>query len=144
VKRVLIDTGPLVAIFLPGDHRHKACIEALHSLPSPLLTCWPVVTEAFWLLRHAPAAVQQMLGSIGTSFLDLLPLNGTEAGSIAKLMMRYEDIHPQLADACLVYLAHREEIETVFTLDHRDFSIYRTARKRPFEIVPPSSGSIDT
>jgi len=51
-------------------------------------------------------------------------------------MKRYEGIRPQLADAALVYLAGRERIETIFTLDPRDFSVYRTARKRAFRIVP--------
>jgi predicted nucleic acid-binding protein len=50
-------------------------------------------------------------------------------------MKKYESIGPQLADAPLVYLAGREQIETIFTLD-RDFSIYRTGRKRSFRILP--------
>lgn len=137
MKRVLVDTGPLVAIFHSGDHRHQACVRALKSLPSPLLSCWPVITEALWLLRHDTPSVQKLLRSIGTNFLHLLTLNGTEAGAIADLMLRYQGIASQLADASLVYLAHREEIETIFTLDHRDFSIYRTASKKAFEIVPP-------
>ena len=136
MKRVLLDTGPLVAIFHASDHRHEVCVEALRSLPSPLLSCWPVITEALWLLRRDRTAVQRLLRSIGTSFLNLLSLGGEEAGAIAELMKRYEDMSPQLADASLVYLAHREDIETIFTLDYRDFSVYRTARKRPFEIVP--------
>ncbi len=136
MKRVLLDTGPLVAIFHAGDHRHEACVEALHSLPSPLLSCWPVITEALWLLRRDRIAVQRLLRSIGTSFLHLLPVSDKEASAIADLMERYEDMSAQFADASLVYLAHREEIETIFTLDRRDFSVYRTARKRAFEIVP--------
>jgi predicted nucleic acid-binding protein len=69
-------------------------------------------------------------------FLELLPLAGTEAKAIASLMKRYESIRPQLADAALVYLAGRERIETIFTLDRRDFSIYRTGRRRSFRILP--------
>ena len=137
MRRVLLDTGPLVAIFDSGDDRHEACLEAANSLPSPLLSCWPVITETLWLLRYDSGAQQKLLRSIGTNFLHLLSLEGSEAGVIAEVMARYEDIRPQFADACLVYLAHREDIETIFTLDYRDFSIYRTARKRPFEIVPP-------
>ncbi len=37
-------------------------------------------------------------------------------------MKRYENIRPQLADATLLYLADRDGIDTIFTLDQRDFS----------------------
>jgi hypothetical protein len=97
-----------------------------------------VITEAACLLRAYPTAVQQLLRSIDSGFLELLPLSGKEAKGIAKLMNTYEDIRPQLADAALVYLADREVIDTIFTLDRRDFSVYRSARKRPFRIVPRS------
>ena len=77
-----------------------------------------------------------MLRSIDGGFLELLPIAGAEAEAIAALMRRYEDIRPQLADAMLVYLADRERIDTIFTLDWRDFSIYRTGRKRTFRVLP--------
>jgi predicted nucleic acid-binding protein len=51
-------------------------------------------------------------------------------------MKQYRSLDPQFADAMLVYLAARENIETIFTLDRRDFSVYRTARGRAFRIVP--------
>jgi uncharacterized protein len=51
-------------------------------------------------------------------------------------MKRYEDIHPQLADVALVYLAGREKIDTIFTLDEREFSIYRFGRRSAFHIIP--------
>lgn len=135
MKRILVDTGPLVAILSRTDEYHGICVNALRSLPSPLLTCWPVITEAAWLLRGSPLAVQQLLGSIGGGFLELLPLEGTEAKAIVAFMMRYETIVPQLADAALVYLANREHLDTIFTLDRRDFSVYRIG-KRAFHIIP--------
>jgi predicted nucleic acid-binding protein len=136
MKRILTDTGPLVAILSRQDEHHSACVNALRDMPGPLLSCWPVITEAAWLLRKSPQAVQQLLLSIDGSFLELLPLSGAEAEAIAALMKRYDDIHPQLADVALVYLANREKIETIFTLDQRDFSIYRSGRRSAFRIVP--------
>jgi hypothetical protein len=136
MKRILVDTGPLVAILSRDDECHNACVDALLDMPGPLLSCWPVITEAAWLLRKAPRAVQQLLRSVDGRFLELLPLGGAEADGIAAVMKRYEDIHLQLADAVLVYLANREQIETIFTLDQRDFSIYRFGRRRSFRIVP--------
>jgi predicted nucleic acid-binding protein len=136
MRRVLVDTGPLVAILSRADQHHQTCVNVLRTLPAPLLSCWPVITEAVWLLRAHPGAVQQLLGSIGNGFLALLPLAGADAKPIAELMRRYQDIHPQLADAALVYLADREGIDTIVTLDRRDFSVYRSARRRPFRILP--------
>jgi predicted nucleic acid-binding protein len=136
VKQILVDTGPLVAILSGEDEHHETCVNTLRQIPGPLLSCWPVITEAAWLLRRSPRAVQQLLGSIDGSFLELLPLAGAEAESVAAVMKRYEEIRPQLADAALVYLAGRERIDTIFTLDQRDFSIYRSGRRRAFRIVP--------
>jgi hypothetical protein len=134
--RILVDTGPLVAILSREDAHHQACVEALREMTAPMFSCWPVITEAAWLLRRSPRAVQQLLGSLDFGFLELLPLAGAEAKAIASLMKRYESIRPQLADAALVYLAGRERIETIFSLDRRDFSVYRTGRKRSFRILP--------
>jgi predicted nucleic acid-binding protein len=136
VGRTLVDTGPLVAILSREDAYHQACVDALRGIAAPLFSCWPVITEAAWLLRHSRRAIQQLLSSMDMGFLELLPLAGYEAKAIASLMKKYESIRPQLADASLVYLAGREQIETIFTLDRRDFSIYRTGRKRSFRILP--------
>jgi hypothetical protein len=105
-------------------------------MPAPLFSCWPVITEAAWLLRSSPRAVQQLLGSMDMGFLELLPLAGAEAVAIAAVMKKYESIRPQIADASLVYLAGRERIDTIFTLDRRDFAIYRAGRRQAFRIVP--------
>ena len=136
MKRVLVDTGPLVAILSSADQHHQTCVDVLRTLPAPLFSCWPVITEAVWLLRSHPGAPQKLLDSVGDGFLALLPVAGSEAKAIAAVMKRYEDIRPQLADAALVYLADREGIDTIFTLDRRDFSVYRSARKRGFRILP--------
>ncbi len=136
MKRTLIDTGPLVAIFSREDAHHEICVETLRELDGPLYSCWPVITEAAWLLRGSQRAVQRLLTSIDTGFLELLPLVGAEAKAIANWMKRFESVHPQLADAALIYLAGRERIETIVTLDRRDFSIYRTSHRRSLRILP--------
>ena len=136
MRRVLVDTGPIVAILSRADHHHERCVEALRTLPGPLFSCWPVITEAAWLLRMNSRAVQQLLRSLHTGFIEMLPLQSLEAKEIAGIMKKYTSLQPQLADAALVYLATRDGIDTILTLDRRDFSVYRLARKRPFRIVP--------
>jgi hypothetical protein len=136
MRRVLVDTGPLVAIMSRADQHHKTCVETLHDLPGPLFSCWPIITEAAWLLRGHAGAVQRLLGSISEGFLELLSIQSAEAAEIGKLMEKYKNIRPQLADAALVYLAERDGFDTIFTLDRRDFSVYHATRKRAFRIIP--------
>lgn len=136
MKRVLVDTGPLVAIMSRTDQHHKACVETLRDLPGPLFSCWPVITEAAWLLRGRAGAVPQLLGSISEGFLELLAIQSAEAAEIGKLMEKYRDIRPQLADAALVYLAERDSFDVIFTLDRRDFSVFNAGRKRAFRVIP--------
>jgi predicted nucleic acid-binding protein len=136
VRRVLIDTGPLVAILSPEERRHELCSSVLKSLANPPITCWPVITEATWLLRGFPFAIKGLLSSINAGIIEILQVNSMEANQIAMIMDRFASLRPQFADAMLVYLAHRESIDTIFTLDRRDFSVYRTARKKPFRLLP--------
>jgi predicted nucleic acid-binding protein len=136
MKRVLVDAGPLVAIMSRADHYHETCVEALHDLPGPLFSCWPVITEAAWLLRKHAGTVRQLLKAISEGFLELLPIQSTEAAEIGKLMEKYRNIRLQLADAALVYLAARDGFDVIFTLDRRDFSVYQAGRKGAFRIVP--------
>jgi uncharacterized protein len=133
---VLVDTGPLVAILRAEDQYHDLCVTTLTQIRDPLLSCWPVITEAVWLLRRHPRAVEKLLLGSAGSFLELAHLSGAEAVPIAEILNRYAGLRPQLADATLVYLAERENVHTIFTLDRRDFSVYRTARKRAFRLIP--------
>jgi predicted nucleic acid-binding protein len=136
MKRVLVDTGPIVAILSRRDQYHGVCVAALRDLPGPLFTCWPVITEAAWLLRRDSNAVQQLLNSIDTGFLELIPLTTTDAKPIASILKKYRDIRIQLADAALVHLAGRNGLDTIFTLDQRDFSVYRLPKGRTFRTIP--------
>jgi predicted nucleic acid-binding protein len=52
------------------------------------------------------------------------------------LMEKYQDLPMDMADAALVRVAEREGIRRVLSLDQRDFSIYRLARKGKFILLP--------
>jgi len=136
MKRILTDTGPIVAILSRRDQYHKTCVEALRDMPGPLFTCWPVITEVAWLLRRDSNAIQQLLGSIDIGLFEMLTLTTNDAKPIAAIMKKYRDIRIQLADASLVHLAARDGVDTVFTLDRRDFSVYRLPRGKTFRILP--------
>ena len=134
--RVLVDTGPIVAILSESDEHHEACVEQLQRIRGPLLTCWPVITEAAWLLRAYPLAVGRLLSSFNGRPFELVPLNEADLSGIAAILAKYQGLGIQLADASLVHLASREGIEIMFTLDRRDFGVLRLARGRKFRVIP--------
>ena len=136
MKRVLIDTGPLVAILSPDEDTHELCLSTLKGLSNPPITCWPVITEAMWLLRGFPQTIKSLLSGINAGIIEIPNVGSAEAEQIGLIMEQYASLRPQFADAMLVYLAHRENIDTIFTLDRRDFSVYRTERKKPFRLLP--------
>jgi hypothetical protein len=49
---------------------------------------------------------------------------------------RYWDRPTDFADATLVYLAERELLSTIFTVDHADFETYRIEGRRRFRVLP--------
>lgn len=134
--KLLIDTGPIVAILLDSDEHHDACVEQLRSIRGPLLTCWPVITEAAWLLRAYPEAIRRLLASFGGRPFDLLPLDEMDLSAIAAILAKYASLGIQLADASLVHLANREQIESIFTLDRRDFGALRLAHGKKLRLIP--------
>jgi predicted nucleic acid-binding protein len=138
VSRAVVDTGPLVATVRKREKAHHKCVAALKTLRPPLLTCWPVLTEAAWLLRNEPEGMRAIGGLIRTGSVKLVDLDAIALDWIIVFLERYASIGAQLADAALIYIAEREGIDTVFTLDRRDFSVYRTTDGRPLKIMPES------
>jgi hypothetical protein len=134
--RILVDTGPLVAMLRQDDASHELCVDAARLLPYPLLTCWPVITEAAWLLRHTRDGISRLLEQIESGLVMPLELDSAAAPWLRGFLDKYRDLGAQLADAALCYLSEREGIETIFTLDRRDFSVYRSRRNRRFRLIP--------
>lgn len=133
---VLVDTGPLVALCNRRDAHHGRCVEASKTLPAPLVTVWPVVTEAIYLLGFSAAAQEAVWEMFDRRALALAALTEADIPRIRGLTAKYRDLPMDLADAALVRVAEREGIRTIFTLDHEDFRLYRPLHCRTFSLLP--------
>ena len=134
--QVLVDTGPIVAILSESDEHHQACVEQLQRIRGPLLTCWPVITEAAWLLRAYPLAIGRLLSSFNGRPFELVPLTEADLSEIAAILAKYKSLGIQLADASLLHLANRDRIELLFTLDRRDFGVLRLRGGKKLRLIP--------
>ena len=136
---ILIDSGPLVAILNERDDRHDICLTEAKRLRGKFYTSWAVVTETAHLLKREPGAIQRLLAWIRTSELLVFPITIDDVDGIAQILRRYADQNLDFADATLMHLAERERMQTIFTIDHRHFGIYRTKQRKPLIIVPTAS-----
>jgi predicted nucleic acid-binding protein len=122
---ILVDAGPLVALIDADDQHHAKCVVTLQTIREPLATVWPAVTEAMYLLAEVPAAQDILWEMLERGPLQLLPLYAEDVPRMRELMRKYADRPMDLADAALIRVAEREGIRKIFTIDRKDFSVYR-------------------
>ena len=129
---ILVDAGPLVALLDVDDQHHKACAAALKQIREPLGTVWPALTEAMYLLADQPMAQDALWEMLARGAIQIIPIDGNDLPRIRALMRKYRDRPMDLADAALVAVAEREGVRTIFTVDKKDFTVYRLhGRVRP-------------
>jgi predicted nucleic acid-binding protein len=129
-----------VALFDRRDAYYEACCEQARQLPGSLLTCLPVITEASYMLnRYDSRLMHALLAACRDGVYELLPLDKSDIEQIDLLIAKYQDLCFDFADASLMHLAEREGIDCVFTLDRRDFSVFRTSTGKSLSIVPEYS-----
>ena len=133
---ILVDTGPLVALIHEDDNEHPVCRETFLTISEPLGTVWPVLTEAMHLLSFSWQAQIALWEMIESGAVEILPLGSEDIARMKQLMRKYRDLPMDLADAGLVRVAERERLRRIFTLDRRDFQIYRPSRIGRFSILP--------
>lgn len=133
---ILVDGGPLIALLHKDDAHHAGCVEALKSITEPLGTVWPALTEAMYLLSFSWKAQEALWEMVERGVVNLLEIEGRDLARIRELMKKYKDLPMDLADAALVAVAERERVRRIFTLDRRDFEVYRPAKLGRFIILP--------
>ena len=135
-RRVLLDTGPLVAALNRRDQDHKWAVEQFRKGPLPFLTCEAVLTEAAYMLSGNGADVGAMLDLLDSGTVRVIFEVEPEAQTIKAVMAQYANVPMDFADACLVRMAERYPDTSILTLDS-DFYIYRRNGKHALSVIRP-------
>ena len=136
---ILVDAGPLVALFDPADSAHVRCVEALGDIEEPMGTSLPVLTEAFHLLQQTSVGALRLMDFVTHRGLQVLTLDDRALARAFELMVLYADTPMDFADASLVTLAEINGLRTIFTIDRNDFTIYQIRRGHryiTFNVIP--------
>jgi len=136
VKRVLLDTGVIVALLDRSERYHARCVQALESLEQPLATCEAVIAESCYLLRTIPGAAETVLANVEQGIFQIPMQLNQAAAPIRAILRKYRDVPADLADACLIHMADELETGEILTLDS-DFARYRWRRNRAFQLLIP-------
>jgi predicted nucleic acid-binding protein len=136
---IVVDTGPLVALFNHKDAEHDRCTTVLKTIREPLKTTIPVLTEAFCMLGPESRQSDRLRDFIERRGLSIWFFDDRSLNRAFELMELYADHPMDFADASLVAAAESLSTRKVFSIDRKDFETYRVRRGHrnyPMEIVP--------
>jgi hypothetical protein len=128
VKRLLVDSGPLIALFDRSDQYHTLVVNHLKTVDEVLLTTWPVVTEVSHMLDFHIDAQLGFLKWIELGGLEVRNLNEADVSRIVELVEKYSNVPMDVADASLLILAEDLDTRRILSIDS-DFEIFRTRYK---------------
>jgi len=139
VRTILVDAGPLIALFAADDRHHARYRDLI--LESDLrglrfVTTWPCIVEASYLL----ATVQrlEMLAFVEAGGIQVFPFDVGHLGVMRGWMRRYSEPGKRemdLADASLYWLATQVGVTEIMTVDRGDFERYRLPGGQAFHII---------
>ena len=67
MRSIVVDSGPLIALFDGSDQYHELAVRFLRRHRSPLISNLPVVTEVVYVLDFSSEAQRDFLSSVGCS-----------------------------------------------------------------------------
>lgn len=137
LKRIIVDSDALIALVDKSDSKHKDCSDALRRLPetTEYVTTESCLAEATYILP-GHEFVEQLSRLVKSLPLDLACFTSQDLDRAFELLGKYQDRPMDFADASIVAIAERLDIQLVFTVDRRDFSIYRPKHVSAFQLIP--------
>lgn len=135
--RVILDTGPLVALLNSRDRHHGWAVDQWSRIAPPLWTCDSVLAEACFLVQPFEGGQTAVLDLVRRSVVDTSFQLAEEVGAVSRLLKKYRDVPMSLADGCLVRMAELDDEGVVLTLDS-DFRVYRKNGRQVIPTLTPN------
>ncbi len=133
-EKVVIDSGPLIALFDKDDHYHQKAIEFIKGFKGQLFSNYAVITEVTHLLDFSVSVQIDFLQWIFDGGIRIEDITADDLLRIIELTEKYSDLPMDFADASLVVLGERLNIREIASVDG-DFGVYRTREKKGFRNV---------
>ena len=125
---VLIDAGPLIALFDKDDKYHRHIKEFVRVGAFKFVTTIAVMTEVTHMLDFNVKAQVDFLEWVMNEGVILYTVRQRDIGRIVEVVAKYSDLPMDFADATLVIAAEETGIKKIISIDS-DFDIYRLPGK---------------
>lgn len=139
MTRVLIDTGPIVALLNRRDRHHAWVREVLDTVQPPVFTCEAVVSEACFVLGRLAGGQDAVLELLSSNVVKIDFRMLPEIDALRALMRKFANVPMSVADACLVRMTEIDAESVIVTLDD-DFRVYRRNRRQVIPTIMPGRG----
>jgi predicted nucleic acid-binding protein len=128
-RNILIDAGPLIALFNAKDRYHLKAVAFLEAFSGNLWTTWPVITEVSHMLDFSTKAQLNFLTWINRGGLHLFDLPSQHIFRFIELTEKFQDVPMDLVDASLMVASELTGYKEIASIDG-DFNIYRDIRNQ--------------
>lgn len=129
----IADSGLIIAALDARDAHHRWAVRLLGRESPPWLVCEPVLAEIAASIGTAEPVLEMLqVGDLELAF-DL----DENRGEVLALVRKYRDQQMDLADACVVRMSELFQDGVVYTVDRKDFLVYRRRGRRPVSCVFP-------
>jgi predicted nucleic acid-binding protein len=125
---ILVDSGPLIALFDKDDDLHVKIIDFFSSHDYQFVTTVAVLTEVFHMLEYNKRQQEKFLEWLIEEGTFIWNISQDDLPQILVLTKRYSDLPMDFADATLVITAQKSNIREIVSIDS-DFDIYRLPGK---------------
>jgi len=129
MKNIIVDSGPLIALFDYDDKYHNKVVNFLKTYDGNLLTTWAVITEVSHMLTFNLKVQINFFKWVELGGVKLIDLDQKDLQKLIKYMEKYLDVPMDLADGSLMIVAENHHIKEILSIDS-DYDIYRTLKKK--------------
>jgi hypothetical protein len=135
---ILADSGGVYGLYDRRDSSHVHLRKAVEQARDEIVISSVSLGEIDYLLRSrlGNRALLQFLNDVDAGSFRIESITPADLARCHVLLTKYADLNLGLSDTAVVATADRLGTDRILTVDQRDFRAMRTARGKPFRLLP--------
>ena len=134
---ILIDAGPLIALFDSSEKHHRGIRAFLKKHPCRFVSTIAVFTEVSHMLDFNTKVQRDFYEWVMCKGVIISDINQNDMHRLVELTEKYADLPMDFADATLVITAEKTGLREIISLD-KDFDVYRLPGKEMIRNILPT------